>query len=239
MVPRRAAVAHTVLCDPSHLRPMAADLDAEKRAAARAAAELVQPGQTVGLGTGSTVAHLLPALAERRLAGLRCVATSAATEREARALGLPVEPFDALAGLDIAIDGTDQVTPDGWLVKGGGGAHVREKIVAAAAARFVVIGSSDKPVDRLRPPVPLELIGFGLAATLAVVGDAVVRPGAAPSPDGGVIADYFGAVGDPLELATRLDAVPGVVGHGLFEPTLVTDVVIARGGAIDMVAIPR
>src|SRR3954469_11792819 len=122
---------------------MSPDLDAEKRAAARAAALLVEPGSTVGLGTGSKVAHLLPALAERDL-DVRCVATSVATERAALALGLHVEPFDTLATLDIAVDGTDQVTPDGWLVKGGGGAHVREKVVAAAARRFVVIASSDK-----------------------------------------------------------------------------------------------
>src|SRR5262245_53443527 len=113
----------------------------------------------VGLGTGSTVAHLLPALAARDLE-LRCVATSPATAEAARALGLSVEPFtgaDALAELDMAIDGADQVDPSGWLVKGGGAAHTREKAVAAAAARFVVIVSSDKLVERLAPPVPLEL----------------------------------------------------------------------------------
>src|SRR3954465_9748448 len=120
-----------------------ADREAEKRAAAEAAAALVEDGSTVGLGTGSTVAHLLPALAARGLR-LRCVATSVATEHAARALGLDVEPFEGVERLDIAIDGADQVAPDGWLVKGGGGAHVREKVVAAAADRFVVIASSDK-----------------------------------------------------------------------------------------------
>ena len=102
----------------------------------------------VGLGTGSTVEHLLPALARRGLSGIRCVATSVATENQARELGIPVEEFGALERLDIAIDGTDQVTPDGWLIKGGGGAHLREKIVAAAAERFVVIADSSKPVER-------------------------------------------------------------------------------------------
>src|SRR3954451_24051110 len=102
--------------------------DAEKRLAAEAAAELVADGMLVGLGTGSTVAHLLPALAARRLS-IRCVATSAETERAGRELGLEVEveAFDSLDGLDIAIDGADQIAPDGWLVKGGGGAHTREK----------------------------------------------------------------------------------------------------------------
>ena len=95
----------------------------------------------VGLGTGSTVAHLLPALAARGLE-IRCVVTSTATEEQARELGIPVEDFDRLDRLDIAIDGADQIAPDGWLVKGGGGAHTREKIVAAAADRFVVIADS-------------------------------------------------------------------------------------------------
>src|SRR4029453_7181996 len=95
----------------------------------------------VGLGPGSTVRYLLPALAERSLT-LRCVATSPATERLAGELGLVVEPFETLDGLDISLDGADQVAPDGWAIKGGGGAHTREKVVAIAAARFVVIASS-------------------------------------------------------------------------------------------------
>ena len=105
----------------------------EKRAAAEAAAELVPDGAKVGLGSGSTVAELLPALAARRLS-IRCAATSPATEQAARALGIVVEPLDALGVLDIAIDGADQIAPDGWVVKGGGGAHTREKIVAATAS---------------------------------------------------------------------------------------------------------
>ena len=125
---------------------------------------------TLGLGTGSTVAHLLPAIARRGLEGIRCVATSVATEEQARELGIPVEEFDSLTRLDIAIDGTDEVTPDGWLIKGGGGAHLREKIVAAAAERFVVIADSSKPVEALRGPVPLELFGFGAASTLERLG---------------------------------------------------------------------
>src|ERR671930_707543 len=202
--------------------------EAEKRAAAVAAAALVEDGMRVGLGTGSTVRHLLRALAERRLS-LRCVATSVATEILGGELGLKVEPFEALDALDIAIDGADQVAPDGWLVKGGGGAHTREKVVAAAAARFVVIASSDKAVEALRPPVPLELLPFGLPATLRALGDARLRPGTPRSPDGGVIADLYEPFDDPRALAARLDAVPGVVGHGLFAPELVSDVLVARG----------
>jgi ribose 5-phosphate isomerase A len=206
--------------------------DDEKRAAARAAAELVEDGMVVGLGTGSTVAHLLPALAERDL-DLTCVATSVATERQGRELGLRIEPFDSIPQLDIAIDGADQITPDGWLVKGGGGAHTREKIVAAAASRFVVIADSSKPVDALEAPIPLELHRFGLTATLTELRDAVIREGAEPSPDGGVIADWFGEVRDPMLLAARLSATPGVVDHGLFPPGLVADLIVARGEDVE------
>ena len=206
--------------------------DREKQLAAEAAAALVKDGMTVGLGTGSTVAFLLPALAGRRLS-IRCVATSDETLRRAGELGLPVEQADTIDLLDIAIDGADQVTPDGWLIKGGGGAHTREKIVAASASRFVVIADSSKPVDVLRPPVPVELLSFGLPATLRHLGAVTVRPGWPPSPDGGVIADYHGPVDDPEGLAAWLAATPGVVGHGLFEPRLTSDVIIGQDGAVE------
>jgi ribose 5-phosphate isomerase A len=208
------------------------EIEAEKRAAARAAADLVEDGMRVGLGTGTTVRYLLPALAERHLS-LRCVATSVATEVLARELGLPIEPFEALDALDIAIDGADQVAPDGWVIKGGGGAHTREKIVALAATRFVVIASSDKVVSALGPPVPLELLTFGLPATLRALGDARVRAGAPPSPDGGVIADHYAPIADPPGFAARLDAIPGVVEHGLFPASMVSDVLIARGATVE------
>jgi ribose 5-phosphate isomerase A len=203
------------------------DGDAEKRAAAEAAAELVEDGMTVGLGTGSTVEHLLPALARRGLSGIRCVATSFQTERQARELGILVEDFTELERLDIAIDGTDQVTPDGWLIKGGGGAHLREKIVAAAAERFVVIADSSKPVDALTAPVPLEIYEFGLFATLNRLGNEVeLREEWGLSPDDGFIADYRGEVGDPAALAARLEADPGIAAHGLFPPDMVSEVLI-------------
>jgi ribose 5-phosphate isomerase A len=205
-------------------RPELSDEDpaaAQKRAAAEAAAELLEDGMRVGLGTGSTVAYLLPAIARRGLRGLRCVATSPATERVAVELGIGVETLDDLGDLDIAIDGADQVDPQNWLIKGGGGAHTREKIVAAAARRFVVIVSADKPVSELSAPVPLELLAFGLQRTLAVLSPSRVRD-APPSPDGNVIADYLGPVGDPAQLAAKLDATPGLVGHGLFPPSMVS-----------------
>lgn len=207
--------------------------DTEKRLAAEAAAELVESGMTVGLGTGSTVAHLLPAIARRELSDIRCVATSVATEEQARELGIPVERFNALERLDIAIDGTDEVTPDGWLIKGGGAAHLREKIVAAAAARFVVIADSSKPVELLRGPVPLELFGFGAASTLARLGGEVELRDVPPSPDGGTIADYLGAIDDPATLAARLEADAGVAAHGLFPPAMVSELFVARGTDVE------
>jgi ribose 5-phosphate isomerase A len=208
--------------------------DDQMREAAEAAARLIEPGMRVGLGTGRTVARLLPALAERHLEGLRCVATSPETEQAATRLGLLVEPFDELDRLDIAIDGADQVAADWWTVKGGHGAHLREKIVAAAADRFVVIISEDKLVDALHPPVPLELDTFGLQATLRLLGEATLRSGVTVTPEGGILADYTGAVTDPGALATFLDQVPGVTGHGLFEPGMVHDVFVGgRDRALD------
>jgi ribose 5-phosphate isomerase A len=212
--------------------------DQEKRLAAEAAAELVQDGMRVGLGTGSTVAFLLPALAARGLR-LRCVSTSPHTTTIARELGMTVETFggaEALDELDIAIDGADQVDPSGWLVKGGGAAHTREKAVAAAANRFVVIVSSDKLVERLRPPIPLELLEFGLAATLKRL--ATVRLRDVPrSPDCGVIADFTGEFASAPQLADQLSATVGVVDHGLFSPTIVTDVLAARGTDVEHIEI--
>ncbi len=204
---------------------------AQKRAAAERAASLVEDGMRVGLGTGTTVAPMLELLGARGLT-LTCVATSPATETAARAAGLHVVPFEELDALDMAIDGADQVGPGPWLVKGGGRAHTREKVVAAASSRFVVIASAEKRVDRIRPPVPVELLAFGVPATLRRLEHVALRGGPA-SPDGGVIADWTGPVGDPADLARRLDAEPGVAGHGLFPPELVTDVIVAGPGGVD------
>jgi ribose 5-phosphate isomerase A len=204
----------------------------EKRAAAVASAALVEDGMRVGLGTGSTVAYLLPELGRRRL-DIACVATSPATEALARAEGIRVGPFEGIDRLTVAIDGSDQVDPNGWLIKGGGGAHTREKIVAAAADRFIVIVSSNKTVDRLRPPVPLELMAFGLTAVLRSLPDVAVRPGAPGTPDGGVLADYHGEIDDPERLAARFGATPGVVAHGLFPPAMVSLVLVGRGGQVE------
>jgi ribose 5-phosphate isomerase A len=207
------------------------DTDRQKRAAAEAGALLVNDGDRVGLGTGSTVAYLLPALAARGLS-LRCVATSPATEHAARDLGLRVQELDELGHLDIAIDGADQIDPRGWIVKGGGGAHTREKIVAAASTRFVVIASAEKAVARLRPPLPLEIMRFGAQTTLTLIGQARLRE-APPSPEGNPIADYFGPIADARALATRLADTPGVVDHGLFAPEMVSDILIAGPSGVE------
>src|SRR5215831_625452 len=181
-------------------------IEREKQVAAEAAADLVDNGMTVGLGTGSTVAFLLPALARRSL-DILCAATSPRTEHAARELGLRMEDVDSIERFDITIDGADQIAPDGWLIKGGGGAHTREKIVASAAGKFVVIADSSKLTVALRPPVPLELLQFGKPATLRALGDVTMRA-APPSPDGGVIADYNAPFEDPAELAAWLSATP-------------------------------
>jgi ribose 5-phosphate isomerase A len=209
-----------------------AAVEHRKRAAAEAAAEMVTDGMRLGLGTGSTVAHLLTALGERQLRGMRCVASSPATARAARALGLPVRKLDDVGELDLAIDGADQIDPRGWLIKGGGGAHTREKIVAAAARRFVVIASAEKAVPALEPPVPVELVRFGARSTLRALAPARRRD-VRVSPDGGLIADYLGPIGDPLKLAARLSATPGVVEHGLFAPEMVSLILIAGESGVE------
>jgi len=245
-----------------------ADLDPatiaqRKQTAARAAAELVLDGMTIGLGTGSTVAYLLAALGERsdELRQTRCVATSPATAATARSLGLHVGELDEVGELDLAIDGADQVDPDCWLIKGGGGAHTREKIVACAARRFVVIVSVEKLVSRLSPPIPLELLRFGSQRTLSELGQARLRDvveretdrsagagagetedrrmvdeatgrQAAVSPDGNLLAWYDGPFADARLLAARLAQTPGVVEHGLFAPELVSEVLIAGGDGL-------
>jgi ribose 5-phosphate isomerase A len=209
------------------------EIDAGKRSAAEAAALLVSDGMKVGLGTGSTVAFLLPALARRDLSELRCVATSPATKARAEQLGLPLRSLEELDGrLDIAIDGADEVDEAGWLTKGGGGAHTREKIVAFAAERFVVIVSPEKLVRRIGPPVPLEILSFGSSATLralSTLGEVRLRD-APPSPDGNLLADYLGALNEPAELAAELERIPGVVEHGLFPPSCVSEVLVGVAG---------
>ncbi len=217
-------------------------IENEKRLAGEAAAEFVESGMTVGLGTGTTVAALLPALA-RRMLSVRYITSSCRTEQLAISLGLHVEPFRKLERLDLAIDSADQIAPTGWLNKGKGAAHTREKIIAAASDRFIIIADSTKVVSRLGAPVPLELMGFGLSATLRRLKSVTLREDAPPSPDGGVIADFLARpedpLTDPLLLSTWLKTVPGVVEHGLFPPELVTEAYVARGNSVDRLVFPK
>ena len=175
----------------------------------------------VGLGTGSTAHWFIVALAARVRDGLRvtCVATSDASVELATSHGLEVRDLGA-DGVDFAGDGADAVDPDLRLIKGGGGAHVREKIVAAAAGRFVVLVDVTKLYTRLPGFVPIEIVEFGVErtlATLASLGGAwVLRE--RRSDNGNLLADgrFESSIEDPEGLAAQLDAVPGVVGHGLF-----------------------
>jgi ribose 5-phosphate isomerase A len=230
--PRATARQATALNDPNAITR-------QRRMVAQAAAELVSDGMRVGLGTGTTAAEMVRALAARKLAGVLCVATSAATERLARELGLATADLDDVGELDIGIDGADQIDPRDWIIKGGGAAHTREKIVAAASRTYVVIASAEKAVEELRPPVPLELVPFGAQRTLVELGRARLRADTPPSPDGGLIADYLGPIGDPRELCARLSAAPGVVEHGLFAPELVDEILIAGETGVERRAVDR
>lgn len=209
-----------------------AQRDAARDRAADAAVELVKDGMTVGLGTGDTAGRFIDRLAEvagERKWKLSCAATSEASAARARAGGLAVRPLAEFARLDLAVDGADEVDPNLDLVKGGGGAHTKEKIVAAAAARFVVVVDQTKLVDSLgdRCPVPLEVVPDGLefvTARLIAMGAKVVMRttgGAKGKPYvselGNRILDAkFGRIADPAALARQLEALPGVVEHGLF-----------------------
>ena len=204
-------------------------IDDEKRLAAGAAAALAENGMAIGLGTGTTVAHFSRAGGAR--ARRRLCSTSTATEQAAREIGLRLDSFDELDRLDLAVDGADQVAPDGWLVKGGGGAHTREKIVATAAERFVVIVSSDKLVERIGPPIPVELAPFGLAATMRLIGAVELR--AAPADRRRDPCGPRGAGRRARPGRRRLDAVAGVVGHGLFPPSLVSEILVGAKDSVE------
>lgn len=202
------------------------DAERGKRAAGEAAAALVEDGMTLGLGTGSTARWFIAAVGDLVRGGMRLrgVPTSRASEAQARDEGIPVVELGRL-GVDLAVDGADSVDPDLRLIKGAGGALVREKIVAAAARRFVVVVDDGKLHHHLRGVLPVEVVPFGWEATLAALESTGVvfelRRGADGQPlvsdNANLIADgRFPAVEDPEGLAEQIEAVPGVVGHGLF-----------------------
>jgi ribose 5-phosphate isomerase A len=210
------------------------DVEAQKRAAAARALDLVRPGLRLGLGTGSTAKHFVELLGERVRAGLDIVAvpTSDATRAQAARAGIALTTLDETPELDLTVDGADEIAPDLTLIKGGGGALLREKIVATASARMVVIADESKWVSTLgRFPLPIEIAPFGAVATHRAV-EAALRSAGCAGPttlrkgndgkvfvtDGGhwILDAHLQRIADPPALAARLCAVPGVMEHGLF-----------------------
>jgi ribose 5-phosphate isomerase A len=208
--------------------------DAQKRAAAARAIELVRPGMKLGLGTGSTARHFVELLGERVRSGLNVIGvpTSEATRADAERCGVPLTTLDATPTLDLTVDGADEIAPDLTLIKGGGGALLREKIVAAASARMVVIADEAKWVPALgKFPLPIEVAPFGLSATQRAIEAAIAamglsgrlvlrrgKDGHAFVTDGGhwIIDAALGRIADPKTLALKLATIPGVMEHGLF-----------------------
>ena len=194
---------------------------------------------TLGLGTGSTAYWFIVAVGELVAGGMRLsgVPTSAASEALAARFGIPMTELDS-SGVDLAVDGADAVDPRLRLIKGRGGALVREKVVAASARRFVVVVDESKLCDRLRGPIPVEVLPFGAGATLAAVGQVLgaepeLRRGSAGvsvlSDNGNLLADArVDRLDDPEGTAERLQAIPGLVGHGLFLG--MADLVVSAGG---------
>jgi len=229
------------------------DSNALKRAAAARALDFVEDGMKLGLGTGSTADLFLELLAERMRAGMKIAGTptSERTAERARALGIPMHELDALGGLDLAIDGADEADTNLDLIKGGGGALLREKIVAASAKRLVIIADESKLVPKLGAfPVPVEVIAFGHGTTRTRICAAAEKLGCgnlAPvlrakegrpfrTDSGNVIYDCpFGAIADVPALAAALSPIPGVVEHGLFV-NMTSALVIAGANGVRVIA---
>jgi ribose 5-phosphate isomerase A len=208
--------------------------DGQKRAVAARAVEFVRPGMRLGLGTGSTAKHFVELIGERVRAGLDVIAvpTSQATRADAERCGIALTTLDETPELDLTVDGADEIAPDLSLIKGGGGALLREKIVAAASARMIVIADASKWVAQLgRFPLPIEVAPFGLGATLRAVekviaaiqgpGSLTLRQGKDGHvfvTDGGhwIVDAALGRIDDPTAMAHALAGVPGVMEHGLF-----------------------
>jgi ribose 5-phosphate isomerase A len=200
--------------------------EAQKREAAARAVEFVRSGMRLGLGTGSTAKHFVELVGERVRAGLDIVAvpTSEVTRADAERCGIALTTLDATPVLDLTVDGADEIGPDLSLIKGGGGALLREKIVAAASARMIVIADQSKLVKALGQfPLPIEVAPFGYSAITAVQrpGPLTLRRGKDGHvfvTDGGhwIVDAALGRIDDPRAMAHSLSGVAGVMGHGLF-----------------------
>ena len=217
--------------------------DQEKQAAARASLKFVHDGNVVGLGTGSTAAYAVRFLAERVRSGLkiRGIPTSSSTRELAAGLGIPLITFDDVQQIDVTIDGADEFDPQLQLIKGGGGALLREKIVASASRQLVIVADAGKQVQALgKFPLPVEVVPFAQA----LVAKRIAALGAKPKPRGDaggnpfvtdeghhILDCSFGQIVDPPSLARTLDAMPGVVDHGLFI-NLASVVLVARGSEV-------
>lgn len=222
--------------------------DELKEAAARAALDLVTEGMRLGLGTGSTAARFVAALGERVAQGLNvlCVPTSEATREQAVKLGIPITTLDETPRLDLTIDGADEIDAELRMIKGGGGALLREKIVATASDRMVVVADESKLVSVLGAfPLPVEVVRFGLMATIGLIeaiaaetgchGAITLRPGQGEAPfvtdQGNLILDCaFSSIPEPEVLAFSLKRVPGVIEHGLFLGLADLAIVAGKGG---------
>ncbi len=202
--------------------------ESEKKLAAEAAVEYVNDGMVIGLGTGSTAAYAVVKIGERVKEGLHITATSSslATEQLARGLNIPLLEFSGISRLDLAIDGADEIDPQLRAVKGGGGALFREKILAAASDRMICIADPSKLVERLgKAKLPVEVLPFAAAFVEKSLGDLCTRVAVRQSGSGSrfvtdqgncIFDMHFDEPYDPLELATALKTIPGVIEHGLF-----------------------
>lgn len=219
--------------------------DSDKHAAALAAVAEIRDGMLVGLGTGSTAAFAITEIGRLCAEGLqiKAVGTSLATEAHAREAGIPLRPLEEVAVIDLAIDGTDEFDPALRAIKGAGGAMLREKIVAAAARRMIVIADGSKRVAQLgHAALPVEVLPIArtyVAEVLAACGGLPILRGGEATPvltdQGNIIFDCnFGLLDEPTLLATRLSAIPGVMGHGLFLDE-VDAVYVADQGAVERI----
>ena len=222
------------------------DLEREKAAAAARAVTMVQDGMRVGLGTGSTAAYAVKGLGARVRAGLKItgVPTSERTKALAEAEGIRLSDFTHGVSIDLTIDGADEADRSLRLIKGGGGALLREKVVASVTKHVVIISDSTKVVDRLgKFPLPVEVVRFAWPVVAARLSDLGAQPKLRPAPGGApfvtdeghyILDAGFGVIADPERIAAALDAIPGVVGHGLFIG-LAHTLIVARGDDVEVI----